>query len=328
MLNLSYRNILFVFVICFVPLFCQAQANYDGQVIDKATEDPIPGVNVTLIKERIGTQTNKRGYFELSSEKPLPEDTLQFSFVGYKTFKLPVSQYQSQLFVTLEASNTQLEEVRIDKKRKLKEIVLDQFHSYDLKDVHSQAYSHPTEAVKSQTALAKFFTAPNLNARLLKVSLGRMDLPAAPTYAVRNKFTTFLVHIMSQDSVTHAPGKILLTKTVSLDDNSLWVDIDFTNDKFIIPIKNFYITVEWIINPYNEIIGVHNAPKVAKTTKRGYQVIKDASEYYVWYQPFLIGYNPEDDTRRHALVYSKNGDRWQIFQRGTNELAISATIHY
>ncbi|HWZ35217.1 MAG TPA: carboxypeptidase-like regulatory domain-containing protein, partial [Mucilaginibacter sp.] len=160
MLNLSYRDILLILLICFVPMFCLAQTNYDGQVIDKATEDPIAGVNVTLIKEKIGAQTNKRGYFELSSEKPLLNDTLQFSFIGYKTFKLSVSEYQSQMFIILEASNTQLKEVQIAKKRKLKEIVLGKFGWYDLKDFQGASYSHSTEVVKSRTALAKFFKAP------------------------------------------------------------------------------------------------------------------------------------------------------------------------
>jgi len=329
MLNLRYHSILPVFIICFVPILCLAQTNYEGQVIDKATEDPISGVNVMLIKQNTGTQTNKHGYFELSSDKPIPNDTLQFSFIGYKTFKLPVSQYQRQIFITLEAGNTQLNEVRIDKKRKLKDIVLDKFTRYDLKDFIETSNEHHTEIIKSRTTLAKFFAAPNANASLIKISLGRQDLHESPTYAIRNKYTTFLIHIMSQDSVTHAPGNILFTKTISLNDNSLWIDVDLADDKFIIPTKNFFIAVEWLINPYNEIITVNNAPKVAKTTKRGYQVIKDATEYQVVYQPFLVGYNAEDDTRKRALVYVKTNNQWQIFtQRYSAELAISATIRY
>jgi len=325
--NLTYRC-LCIGILCLLPAVCFAQKTYDGQVIDKATEDPIPGVNVLLIKEKTGTQTNKRGYFELSSEKPLPEDTLQFSSVGYKTFKLPVSVYQPQIFITLEASSTQLNEVRIANKKKRKDIVLDKFGWYDLKSVSGASYSHSTEVVKVRTALAKFFKAPNANAVVTKISLGRKDLPTSPTSSIRNKLTTFLIHIMTPDTVTGVPGKIMFTKTVSLNDNSLWVDIDLTNDKLILPTKNFFVAVEWIITPYNEIIGVNNAPKVAKTTKHGYQVIKDASEYYVYYQPFLIGYNAEDDTRKRALLYTRNNDKWQIFRHQKTELALSATIHY
>ncbi|GAA4085171.1 hypothetical protein GCM10022392_02460 [Mucilaginibacter panaciglaebae] len=313
---------------CLLPSLCFAQKVYEGQVIDKATEDPISNVNITLIKEKIGIQTNERGYFELSSEHPVPNDTLQFSSVGYKTFKLPVSAYQSQMFVVLEASNTRLNEVRIANKKKLKNIVLDKFAYYDLKSVDGVSYGHSTEIIKARTALAKFFTAPNANAVVTKISLGRQDLLTSPTYSVRNKLTTFLIHIMTPDTLTGAPGKVIFTKTVSLNDNSLWVDIDLTNDKRIIPTKNFFVAVEWIITPYNEIIGVNNAPKVAKTTKRGYQVIKDASEYYVYYQPFLVGYSPEDDTRKRALLYTRNNDKWQIFRHQKSELALSATIHY
>jgi hypothetical protein len=328
MLNLSYRNILFVFVICFVPLFCQAQANYDGQVIDKATEDPIPGVNVTLIKERIGTQTNKRGYFELSSEKPLPEDTLQFSFVGYKTFKLPVSQYQSQTFISLEADNIQLNEIRIANKKKIKDITLGKFTYYDLKDFGNATSGHHTEFIVNRTILAKFFIAPKANIILRKISLGRQDFPSSPTFAIRNANTNFLIHIILQDTLTGTPGKSIYSTMVSLNDNAAFVDIDLDTAKIVIPKTNFFIAIEWKNNPYNEIIAVSNAQKVARTTKRGWQITKDASEYRVYYQPFLVGYDNEKTLKR-ALLYTKVNNKWQVctqYHRG--DLALSATVHY
>ncbi|WP_214071044.1 carboxypeptidase-like regulatory domain-containing protein [Mucilaginibacter sp. dw_454] len=328
MVSLTYRHILLV-VILLLPALSFAQKVYDGQVINKITEDWIPNVNVLLLKEKIGTATNAQGYFELSSEKPLPDDTLQFSSVGYKTIKLPVSAYQSQMFIALEASNTRLNEVDITNKRKLKNIVLDKFGYADLKPVSARFYHHSTEVVKTTTVLAKLFKAPKDNVLLLNISLGRQDLPTSPSYSVRNKFTTFLLHIMTQDSLTHAPGKIIFTKTISLTDNALWVNIDLTNDKVRIPSKDFFIAIEWLINPYNEIIEVNRAPKVAKTTKRGFQLLNDVSEYHISYQPFLIGYDNEDDTRVHALLYTRINNQWQLDRQiYKNELALSATIQY
>ncbi|NNU34624.1 hypothetical protein HK413_12065 [Mucilaginibacter sp. S1162] len=46
--------------------------------------------------------------------------------LSYKTLKLPISAYQPQMFVTLEATNTQLEEVRITS-GKLKTLTLSKF---------------------------------------------------------------------------------------------------------------------------------------------------------------------------------------------------------
>lgn len=325
MLNLNYRHFL-ICMICFMPTFCLAQATYDGQVIDKATEDPIAGVNVTIIKEKTGTQTNERGYFELSFEKPLAtDDTLQFSFVGYKTFKLPVSQYQPQIIITLEANSVQLNEVNIARKKKLKDIVLDKFNSYDLKNTDM----HSNEVIKLHTAIAKLFTAPKPNALLTKISLGRQDLHESPTFAIRNKFTTFLIHIITPDTLTGAPGKLLFTKTISLIDNSLWVDVDLSKDKIIIPSKSFFIAIEWTISPYNEIIAVKNAPKAARMTKRSFQILKDAAEYHSYYQPFLVGYDSENDPRKQVLLYVWLNNQWQLFkEHQKSELALSATIRY
>ncbi|MFD2871413.1 carboxypeptidase-like regulatory domain-containing protein [Mucilaginibacter ximonensis] len=327
MLHLSYRCILLV-VLCFIPILSFAQKAYDGQVIDSATEDPIAGVTVKLLKEKITTETNRRGFFELYLEKQIPNDTLQFSSIGYNTFKLPVSQYQSQMFISLEASNTLLNEVRIANKKKLKDIVLGKFTYYDLKDFVSRGASHHTEFIVSRTALAKFFIAPKANTTLRTISLGRQDFPAAPTLALRNAYTNFLIHIMLQDTVTGAPGKILFTKEIALSDNSKLVDIDLDMDKIVIPKTNFFIAIEWENNPYNEIITVSNAQKVERTTKRGWQVTKDAAEYRVYYQPFLVGYDNEKTFKR-SLLYIKVNNQWQVCkQYHMGDLALSATVHY
>jgi hypothetical protein len=322
MICLTYRYIL-LFLICLLPTFCFGQVAYDGEVINSVTDIAIQGVTVTLLKEKTGTQTNENGYFSLESERPAKNDTLQFTCVGYKPFKLPISAYLPHVLIALQASNTQLNEVVINNK-KVKTIKLGRFSYYD---IHSTA-QHQVMLIKQRTPLAKLFTAPKANAILIDIAIGRMDLPTSPSFAIRNKFTTFLIHVMAEDPATGGPGKILFTKNASLTDNSTWIDFDVSKDYIIIPTAKFFLAVEWLINPYNEIIGVSNSPKLDWITKRGYQMLKDASEYRVYYQPFLVGYGNED-TLIPAVLYNKVGSSWQYTQQYEPlDLALSATIHY
>lgn len=59
-----------------------------GIVKDK-NKSPMPGVTVKLGNTGIGTATNVKGFFQLTL--PIMKGVLEFSFVGYKTQKLPFS---------------------------------------------------------------------------------------------------------------------------------------------------------------------------------------------------------------------------------------------
>jgi hypothetical protein len=326
MIRLNYHYLLFL-ILCFSPALCFGQDVYDGQVINSVTDIAIPSVTVKLLRERVATQTNERGYFSLAYESHEKNDTLQFSCVGYKPFKLPVSAYLPHVLIALEAANTELNEVLINNK-KVKQIILGRFFNYDLKNSgRSNLYYHVTQVVAQRTPLAKLFTAPQANAILTSIALGRQDLPKSPTFAVRNKYTKFLIHVMAADDLGR-PGDVLFTKNVSLSDNSARVDIDLSKEYIVIPSEKFYVAIEWLITPYNEIFEVSNSPKLDWVTKRGYQMLKDASEYRVSYQPFLIGYMNEK-TLQPAVLYTKVGHSWQATQGYDPwDLALSVTVHY
>ncbi len=73
--------ILFAFVLC-SPTYGQDGFSVSGTVLDGATGDPLPGANVTVAGTTIGTATDIDGQYAL--EAPSPEDSLQFSYVGYE----------------------------------------------------------------------------------------------------------------------------------------------------------------------------------------------------------------------------------------------------
>ena len=64
------------------------------------TNQPLEDANVELVKSKIGTSTNKKGefYFDVM---PLQVDTLCVSFMGYKTFKLPIAAKKALSNITI-----------------------------------------------------------------------------------------------------------------------------------------------------------------------------------------------------------------------------------
>ncbi len=79
-----------------------------GTVVDKASNQPIPGVNVQIQGAASGTQTDFDGKFKLTPVKK--GDKIIFSFVGYQNY---VATYNSQtdLMISLLEEANQLQEV-------------------------------------------------------------------------------------------------------------------------------------------------------------------------------------------------------------------------
>src|SRR5690625_7282601 len=66
----------------------EVQESVRGRVVDAATNEPLPGVNVIIEGTSIGTSTNIDGYYEL--QVPSLEETLVFTYVGYQRLVIPI----------------------------------------------------------------------------------------------------------------------------------------------------------------------------------------------------------------------------------------------
>jgi hypothetical protein len=67
-----------------------AQTAISGKVTDAATGEPLPGVNIVVKGKVIGTITDGQGAFSLSVNDS-PPLTLSFSFIGFKTQELEIT---------------------------------------------------------------------------------------------------------------------------------------------------------------------------------------------------------------------------------------------
>jgi iron complex outermembrane receptor protein len=101
-----YKKLLILVLL--LPLSILAQNTVGGTVLDKASGQPIPGVNVNVEGVPNGVSTDFDGKYQLSNVKK--GDKIMFSYIGYKN---TVVNYvaQNSLNVSLEEDANQLQEV-------------------------------------------------------------------------------------------------------------------------------------------------------------------------------------------------------------------------
>lgn len=73
------------------------QSTIEGEIIDSETGLNLPYVNIGIPGINVGTVSNYQGEFTLKLKEDIqPDDTIHFSFIGYKTQKFPVSSLSKQ----------------------------------------------------------------------------------------------------------------------------------------------------------------------------------------------------------------------------------------
>ncbi|WP_343486505.1 carboxypeptidase-like regulatory domain-containing protein [Allomuricauda sp. d1] len=100
-----------------------AQHDFKGKIIDAATQEPIPYVNIGIVEEGVGTVSNEEGIFHLPIEIDAYDQSaiIQFSSLGYKTLKINVQDipmvYNEYPILKLVPEAFQLNEVIVSDKK-------------------------------------------------------------------------------------------------------------------------------------------------------------------------------------------------------------------
>jgi len=103
-----YKKLLFLMLL--LPFGVFAQSTFEGTVVDKVSNQPIPGVNVQIQGASNGTQTDFDGKFKLLKVKK--GDKIVFSYMGYTNYAITYDA-QNNIAVKLEEESNQLQEVLI-----------------------------------------------------------------------------------------------------------------------------------------------------------------------------------------------------------------------
>ncbi|NRA94007.1 MAG: carboxypeptidase-like regulatory domain-containing protein [Psychroserpens sp.] len=85
---MKHLQILVILLLTCMTSFAQDPTTVKGTVIDVSTDLPIDRVNIVNLNQVIGTSTDDNGEFEIRAEV---NDTLHFSYLGYKSIKVRVT---------------------------------------------------------------------------------------------------------------------------------------------------------------------------------------------------------------------------------------------
>lgn len=96
-------------ILCSLPSFSQKELR--GKVADFMSFMPIENASVYLQNTSIGSITNSDGKFSLRVPKENLNDTLVISSIGYKSYKMPVNEYENGTDIYLEEDVAPLDEV-------------------------------------------------------------------------------------------------------------------------------------------------------------------------------------------------------------------------
>ncbi|MFD2588275.1 carboxypeptidase-like regulatory domain-containing protein [Croceitalea marina] len=96
---------------------------YEGEVIDIENNNPLVFATITVDGTNISTITNTEGNFLLKVPESLSSGTVLFSFIGYTTKKIALSDLKSDKNkISLKTSALQLSEVNINSPKDAKEL--------------------------------------------------------------------------------------------------------------------------------------------------------------------------------------------------------------
>ena len=96
----------------------RGQEMIQGIVVDSATLNALPSVNIQLKNRGRGTSTDEKGNFSI---RATAADTLVFTSIGYQTLELPLATYEAGM-VRLSEKYTLLKAITIDEYKKTGEL--------------------------------------------------------------------------------------------------------------------------------------------------------------------------------------------------------------
>ena len=223
---------------CILSLFLSlpigAQTFVIGQVIDAATKEPLPYVNIGLLNKNIGTVSDETGYFELEvNTEQNSRDTLRFSMIGFETKSYTLNDFinQNEIEVYLTEKSTALDEVILSSKRK----------KYQTKILGNKTTSKALYAAFTSNKLG------NEMGFIVRARKHPMILKKFNISLVENDYGPIKFRLNIYDVLNGLPNKTLLKDNIFIEteESSGIVSLDFTPYEIILD-QDFFIAIEWI----------------------------------------------------------------------------------
>ncbi|HLD53314.1 MAG TPA: carboxypeptidase-like regulatory domain-containing protein [Sediminibacterium sp.] len=288
--------LLFIF-----PIFCFGQISITGKVINKRTKEAIAFATVGLVKENIGTNAVEDGSFHLQSIKPILNDTLIISCLGFVRVKLPtVNLSKGNNIIELDEHQITLDEVSVKSRSSW---------TYETLNNFSNCGNHFITSGGYQTQIAQHLIALEENSVLTEVKICRMS-----SFIIDPEKTIFRIRIYDIDSLTKLPSSDLCDQIIEVKTRSKTVTVNLEKYKIRIPNKDFFVAVEWLKIPYNE----------SKSTIK----INGKETEHTTYRP-SIGWTDKPNPQIEAWMLDYK-NIWRRMFKSTlrTSVSISATVKY
>ena len=280
-----------IVILLLFPFYSYTQEILSGKVVEASTGNAIPYATIGLVKQNAGTNANEKGEFIISSKQP-ELDSLIISCIGYKTILLPVTDLRLNPVLTLSVNEKRLRTVVIRNKWTTSKV--GDYSGY--KD-----YCFTSTGYQSQ--VARKITAPFANTSLHTIHIRSSKNGGKSIFRIR---------VYDFDSVTKGPGEELTDTLVQVTSKTGINTIDMSPYQIMLPGKDFFISIEWILIPYNE--------------KRFTATFEGKEQEQLHYNPCICFTKDASSNPMEAWGLSYSG--WWHPQKHHYSLAISAEVKY
>ncbi len=98
-------------IFCLSTFFSFSQIELKNKIVDFSTMVPIESASIYVKQTTTGTVSNADGKFVLQVSEDYANDTLVVSSIGYKSFKVPVNEFDNSFEIFLEEDVASLDEI-------------------------------------------------------------------------------------------------------------------------------------------------------------------------------------------------------------------------
>jgi len=141
-------------------LFAQQKGSINGLVVDKETNEPLPGVNILVKGTYFGASTDLDGFFQIQNVDP-GEYEIEISYIGYKIIRQTGVEVEANKALTLnfemESSVLALgQEIEVIGEKPLMDIEeTSTVRSLSKEDIQNRIVDNALELVSQQVGIVK-----------------------------------------------------------------------------------------------------------------------------------------------------------------------------
>ncbi|WP_372746508.1 TonB-dependent receptor domain-containing protein [Lutibacter sp.] len=163
------KKLLSVLIALLIGMVVVAQTTISGTVKDAKTDTPIPGANIKVTGESIGTTSDFDGNFSLKIALN-PPFTLEVSLIGFSSKLVEITKSNQAIIIILDESATALDEVVVSASRTPERVLespvtIERMDIREIKNTSSPSFYDGLENLKGVDVNSNSFTFKSINTR-------------------------------------------------------------------------------------------------------------------------------------------------------------------